>query len=211
MIENSPSGPVMLGAEVAVPVTGEELRRDVVASRGGGPGREAVVQRGSRGRNAFPAREPARIAVAVVGLLLVVGSASGCDERTSPRGTAPLSTAATTTATTTTAAVATTTAEPTTTATTAEPTTTTTTTTVAPLPPPPPPQEQAVPRTTTAQVAPVPQPGCDPNYSDCVPIADDVDCRDGKGNGPAYVTGPVRVIGDDIYDLDRDGDGIACE
>lgn len=52
---------------------------------------------------------------------------------------------------------------------------------------------------------------CDPNYSGCVPIASDVDCAGGSGNGPAYVQGPVRVIGSDIYGLDRDGDGIGCE
>jgi uncharacterized protein YabE (DUF348 family) len=53
---------------------------------------------------------------------------------------------------------------------------------------------------------------CDPNYSGaCVPIASDVDCAGGTGNGPAYVQGPVRVIGSDIYDLDRDGDGIGCD
>ncbi|WP_222721622.1 G5 domain-containing protein [Actinomadura sp. HBU206391] len=53
---------------------------------------------------------------------------------------------------------------------------------------------------------------CDPNYSGgCVPIASDVDCAGGSGNGPAYVRGPVRVVGTDIYDLDRDGDGIACD
>ncbi|MET8356451.1 G5 domain-containing protein [Micromonospora sp. NPDC005171] len=52
---------------------------------------------------------------------------------------------------------------------------------------------------------------CDPNYSGCVPIASDVDCAGGSGNGPAYVSGPIRVIGDDIYDLDRDGDGVACD
>ena len=52
---------------------------------------------------------------------------------------------------------------------------------------------------------------CDPNYSDCVPIASDVDCAGGGGNGPEYVKGPIRVIGRDIYHLDRDGDGIACE
>ncbi|WP_433320629.1 G5 domain-containing protein [Micromonospora sp. CA-269861] len=52
---------------------------------------------------------------------------------------------------------------------------------------------------------------CDPNYSGCVPIASDVDCAGGGGNGPAYVRGPIRVIGNDIYDLDRDGDGIACD
>jgi hypothetical protein len=53
---------------------------------------------------------------------------------------------------------------------------------------------------------------CDPNYSGaCVPIASDVDCAGGSGNGPAYVRGPVKVIGTDIYDLDRDGDGTGCE
>ncbi len=52
---------------------------------------------------------------------------------------------------------------------------------------------------------------CDPNYSGCVPIASDVDCAGGSGNGPAYVVGPVRVIGYDIYGLDRDGDGYGCE
>jgi len=52
---------------------------------------------------------------------------------------------------------------------------------------------------------------CDPNYSGCVPKASDVDCAGGSGNGPAYVSGPVRVIVSDIYGLDRDGDGVACE
>ena len=54
-------------------------------------------------------------------------------------------------------------------------------------------------------------PQCDPNYSGCVPVASDVDCADGKGNGPVYVKGPVKVIGKDIYRLDRDGNGIGCE
>lgn len=53
---------------------------------------------------------------------------------------------------------------------------------------------------------------CHPNYSGaCVPIASDVDCAGGSGNGPAYVRGPVRVIGPDVYRLDRDHDGIGCE
>lgn len=52
---------------------------------------------------------------------------------------------------------------------------------------------------------------CDPNYSGCVPIASDVDCAGRGGNGPAYVKGPIQVIGRDIYGLDRDGDGVACE
>jgi resuscitation-promoting factor RpfB len=53
---------------------------------------------------------------------------------------------------------------------------------------------------------------CDPNYEGaCVPIASDVDCAGGSGNGPSYVRGPVYVVGTDIYDLDRDGDGVGCE
>lgn len=56
-----------------------------------------------------------------------------------------------------------------------------------------------------------PQSKCDPNYSGCVPVASDVDCAGGGGNGPAYVRGPIRVTGSDIYDLDRDGDGTACD
>ena len=74
-----------------------------------------------------------------------------------------------------------------------------------------------IPVAAPAPVAPAPAPvaaagGCDPNYSgQCVPIASDVDCAGGSGNGPAYTAGPVRVVGSDIYDLDRDGDGIACD
>jgi hypothetical protein len=32
-----------------------------------------------------------------------------------------------------------------------------------------------------------PAPKCHPSYSPCVPIASDVDCLGGGGNGPAYV------------------------
>lgn len=53
---------------------------------------------------------------------------------------------------------------------------------------------------------------CDENYSGaCVPVASDVDCAGGNGNGPEYVAGPVYVVGHDIYKLDRDGDGVACD
>ncbi|WP_350348913.1 G5 domain-containing protein [Agromyces sp. G08B096] len=66
------------------------------------------------------------------------------------------------------------------------------------LPPPPPPPPAAG--------------GCDPNYEGaCVPVASDVDCAGGSGNGPAYVDGPVSIVGYDVYDLDRDGDGVACD
>lgn len=58
---------------------------------------------------------------------------------------------------------------------------------------------------------------CDDNYTGaCVPIASDpvasdVDCQGGKGNGPVYVAGPFSVAGTDIYGLDHDKDGLACE
>lgn len=53
---------------------------------------------------------------------------------------------------------------------------------------------------------------CHPSYEGaCLdPNASDYDCEGGSGDGPSY-TGPVRVVGSDPYDLDRDGDGIACE
>jgi len=58
-----------------------------------------------------------------------------------------------------------------------------------------------------AQAAP-----CDSNYSGaCVPVDSDVDCESGSGNGPSYVAGPVTVVGNDIYGLDRDGNGTGCE
>lgn len=78
-----------------------------------------------------------------------------------------------------------------------DPTTTTTTTTT--LPP------------TTTSTSPPSTLNCNPNYTPCVPDASDVDCAGGSGNGPAYVTGPVQVIGVDVYDLDSDGDGVGCE
>jgi hypothetical protein len=54
--------------------------------------------------------------------------------------------------------------------------------------------------------------GCNRNYTPCVPDDPvDVDCAGGAGNGPSYVTGPVRVIGKDVYGLDADHNGIGCE
>ena len=53
---------------------------------------------------------------------------------------------------------------------------------------------------------------CDANYAGaCLdPDALDYDCEGGSGDGPEY-TGTVKVVGDDPYDLDRDGDGVACD
>jgi hypothetical protein len=53
---------------------------------------------------------------------------------------------------------------------------------------------------------------CDANYNGaCLnPNSPDYDCVGGSGNGPDY-TGLVRVVGDDHFLLDRDGDGYACE
>lgn len=44
-----------------------------------------------------------------------------------------------------------------------------------------------------------------------MPIASDVEYAGGSGNGLVCVAGPVYIVGTDIYDLDRDGDGVACE
>ncbi|MGH3762459.1 MAG: hypothetical protein ACRDTB_32535, partial [Actinophytocola sp.] len=110
-----------------------------------------------------------------------------------------------------------TTTEPLPTTTRPAPTTTTTTTTVAPKPVAPKPKPKPKPRVTTPRPAapppPEPKPAsdCDENYTGCVPVASDVDCAGGSGDGPAYATGPVQVIGADVYDLDGNGDGTACE
>lgn len=65
-----------------------------------------------------------------------------------------------------------------------------------------------------------PPPDCHLSYQGGVDVATggcirrgvgDYDCARGTGNGPNYVRGPVRVVGLDEFDLDRDRDGIACE
>ncbi len=91
-------------------------------------------------------------------------------------------------------------------------------TTMAPPPPMLPARPAPASKITRAPTSPPsaapkskPAPSCDPNYSGCVPIDSDVDCSGGSSNGLSYVQGPVRVIGTDIYKLDADHDGIACE
>lgn len=51
---------------------------------------------------------------------------------------------------------------------------------------------------------------CDHNYAGCVPFASDIDCAGKGGDGPGYLRHPVRVTGIDVYDLDRDHNGVAC-
>ena len=49
---------------------------------------------------------------------------------------------------------------------------------------------------------------CDPNYAGCIPIFPaDIDCTDIKRLGFA----PVKVVGTDMHQLDRDGDGVGCD
>ncbi|MBM6405409.1 PASTA domain-containing protein [Phycicoccus sp. CSK15P-2] len=74
---------------------------------------------------------------------------------------------------------------------------------VAPKPPP-------APKATKTKKPTILAASCTPGYDPCLPPASDYDCAGGSGNGPAY-TGPVRVTGSDPYDLDRDGDGVACD
>lgn len=80
--------------------------------------------------------------------------------------------------------------------------------TVAQTPPPKP-----KPRPTpTPEPDPEPVDDCHPSYAGaCLdPTASDYDCSGGSGNGPRY-TGRVTVVGPDVWDLDRDNDGIGCE
>jgi hypothetical protein len=84
---------------------------------------------------------------------------------------------------------------------------------VAPPPAPKPtPTPSPKPSPTPTATKPASTGKCDPNYAGgCVPVASDVDCGGGSGNGPAYVQGPVQVVGTDIYGLDADHDGVGCE
>jgi hypothetical protein len=122
-------------------------------------------------------------------------------------------TTSTTQATTTTVEVTTTTAPPTTAAPpTSAPTTTTapvTTTTRKPAT-----TTTAKPATTTTTKPATQSSGCHTSYTrTCIPPdVSDADCAGGSGNGPFYVREKnIGVVGPDVFDLDRDGDGIGCE
>lgn len=53
---------------------------------------------------------------------------------------------------------------------------------------------------------------CHPSYDPCLKISSlDYDCLDASNDGPDYTSGPVTVKGPDQFDLDPDGDGVACQ
>ena len=166
------------------------------------------------GPGIFGAR-PRRLLVGGLALALAVGGCASRSDRAAVDDPGTASHRSTTTERVDATSTSTTLA-PTTAPTTAPPTTAAPTT--APPPPPPPPTTAAPRRVApppppppAPTVAPSPGAGCNPNYSPCVPNASDVDCAGGSGNGPAYVRGPVRVIGTDVYGLDADHDGLGCE
>ena len=68
------------------------------------------------------------------------------------------------------------------------------------------------PAAAPAPAAKRPPKRCHPSYRGaCLdPNASDYDCIGGSGNGPKY-TGTVRVVGPDVFGLDRDGDGWGCD
>ncbi len=51
---------------------------------------------------------------------------------------------------------------------------------------------------------------CVSGYDPCIAPGPDVDCEGGGGDGPRFVSGPVRVTGSDPYALDGNGDGLGC-
>ena len=77
---------------------------------------------------------------------------------------------------------------------------------------PPPPTEPPLPPPPVATQPPT-ETNCSPYYPDvCLAMnKGDYDCAGGSGNGPNYVSGPIKVLPPDPFDLDRDGDGIGCD
>lgn len=104
-----------------------------------------------------------------------------------------------------------------------DPTTTAAPTTAAPTTTAPPEPEQPAQTSPTPAPAPPARPvapapsaggGCHPSYSGtCIPEdVFDADCAGGGGNGPWYVQEKdIKVVGPDVFELDRDGNGIGCE
>lgn len=68
------------------------------------------------------------------------------------------------------------------------------------------PSATSTPTTAPQPVAVGTPPACDQNYAGaCIPVyPPDVNCADIPERG-------FRVVGEDVHDLDSDGNGIACE
>jgi hypothetical protein len=152
-------------------------------------------------------------AAVVVGVLTLGALVSDPKEPTQTGSAAETPTTTETTATrpTTTAPPTTTTSAPPPTTAAPPPTTPPTTSPPATAPPttaPPAPPPTAAPSPPPS--SPRPAGNCHPSYTPCVPVASDVDCEGGRGDGPRYV-GRVTVTGPDVYRLDDDDDGIGCE
>jgi hypothetical protein len=72
--------------------------------------------------------------------------------------------------------------------------------------------------TTTVTSAP---PACNANYGKCLSASGDYDCANiqdddpdwvaGEQNGPNFTAGPFTVTGTDVYGLDANHNGVACE
>ena len=68
--------------------------------------------------------------------------------------------------------------------------------------------------TTTTRRPSTTAASCHPSYQGaCLPPnASDVDCPGGRGDGPVYAPSRrFRVVGADVYGLDADSNGVACE
>lgn len=154
-----------------------------------------------------------QITIVAAGVLLL----AACGPATEDAAFEPSAPAVVTTAAPSTATPAPATSASPTPSATPSPTPTATPRPVAPKPVAP---KVVVPRPVVSKPAPVrttapkppTAPACHPSYAGaCLdPGASDYDCAGGSGNGPLY-TGTVRVVGPDVFDLDRDGDGIGCE
>jgi hypothetical protein len=203
------------GVGLAAPLARSGLGRrtppvsiDVVAPAAASvAGRGPPFERGSMRRFA----PGTKIWIKVAGLLVALAAVGGCGSENVAASSEDVTTTTVVQAPTT-AVVAT--APPTTAPATLAPTTT------KPKPKPATTTRRATvttrraPVTTRKAPATTARPSnCDPAYpGSCLHDGiGDYDCAGGSGNGPNYVSGPIRVRPPDPFDLDRDGDGLGCE
>jgi len=193
------------GASAAEGEAGGPSVRFNALSAEGDPTPNFWARRSRRGKTGL-------IGVASVAALFFIGSVNGGSPEPTPGDFSPAGASATAEPSPTTDPTASPTPEPTKRPT-PEPTERPT---PAPTPEPTPvptPVPTPAPTPVPTPVPATPEPSCHPSYQGaCLLIgAGDYDCAGGSGNGPNYIQGPVYVIGYDEFDLDRDGDGVACE